>query len=239
MSQEIRQQYEEVVRNYRHTFENPAGEHYAGRKMSMFREALPAPSPSMRLLEVGTADGIFTKRFVALGYRVVGLDFASAQLQWAAAENPHQQFVQADGQSLPFDEGAFDGIVSMCTLRYFKTPDRALAEFMRCLKPGGVLIVDVPNLFCPFYWGVDTILDHIFGVPHPAYTRTFTREGIEGAFASAGFTAVRAKHLLLTYRYFPNWLFQITKAAEGIIEPLPVLRRLGALIICSGRKPRN
>lgn len=237
MNQEIRQQYELVVRNYGQTFETLAGEHYAKRKMAIFQQALPSPSSSVELLEVGCADGIFTRRFAALGYRVVALDFAGTQLQRAVAGNPQQQFVQADGQSLPFKDASFDAIVSMCTLRYFTNPDQAMAEFVRCLKPGGSLVVDVPNRYCPFYWGVGTALDRIFRVPHPAYTCTFSKEGIEAAFETAGLTGIWSSHILLTYRYFPNWVFQITRQLERLIEPTPALRRLAALIVCGGKKP--
>ncbi|MBI4576418.1 MAG: methyltransferase domain-containing protein [Planctomycetes bacterium] len=237
MKEAIRQQYEDEIRGYTGSFSSPAGEHYIRRKMDLFGAALPWPATSRRLLEVGTADGVFTRRFAGLGFDVVGLDVALAQLRIASELNTNTPLVQADGEALPFRDASFDVIVSLCTLRYLADPASALKEFARCLRPGGVLFIDVPNSYSPFFWGVGRVVDRLFGVPHPSYTRSFTRERIEREMADAGITDISLRHVLLTYRYFPTWLYVLTSAAEFLIERTPLLRRLTTLIVGTGRKP--
>jgi SAM-dependent methyltransferase len=50
------------------------------------------------------------------------------------------EVVLAPAESLPFDEGSFDTVVSTMVLCTVSDPDRALAEVHRVLAPGGSLI---------------------------------------------------------------------------------------------------
>jgi ubiquinone/menaquinone biosynthesis C-methylase UbiE len=49
------------------------------------------------------------------------------------------EFVQADVTALPFPDGSFDVCVTYNGLHCFPDPARAVAEFARVLRPGGVL----------------------------------------------------------------------------------------------------
>ena len=47
------------------------------------------------------------------------------------------QFAQADGMSLPFAPGAFEGVLSHAVIEHVADADRYLSECARVLKPGG------------------------------------------------------------------------------------------------------
>lgn len=49
-----------------------------------------------------------------------------------------------DATALTFDDNSFDRIGSFDVLEHVPAFDRALAEFFRCLKPGGMLVITVP-----------------------------------------------------------------------------------------------
>lgn len=51
-------------------------------------------------------------------------------------------------EPLPFDENYVDKVVSVATLEHFNVNDnrKILSEFLRVLKPGGVLEIGVPSL---------------------------------------------------------------------------------------------
>ena len=50
------------------------------------------------------------------------------------------------GDSLPFDDGAFDGIICSAVLEHVPDPKAVAAEMMRVLRPDGRMIVDWPFL---------------------------------------------------------------------------------------------
>lgn len=50
-------------------------------------------------------------------------------------------FVQADGEQLPFPENSFNAVTIGFGLRNFTSKATALSSILRCLKPGGKLVV--------------------------------------------------------------------------------------------------
>ena len=53
----------------------------------------------------------------------------------------------ADINLLPYKDGCFDLVICNNVLEHIPTPDKALGEVFRCLKPGGRLFLVVPFLF--------------------------------------------------------------------------------------------
>ena len=84
------------------------------------------------------------------GYeRVVGHGLNEAEL----AENDRlDEFVVSDlnaGQSLPFDDGAFDVVCCALSVQYLQYPGAVFAEFARVLAPGGTVVVSFSNRMFP------------------------------------------------------------------------------------------
>ena len=51
---------------------------------------------------------------------------------------------RVDAEAMPFADAAFDLIIANHLLEHVSAPSRALAEFERCLAPGGMLIAQTP-----------------------------------------------------------------------------------------------
>ena len=51
---------------------------------------------------------------------------------------------RVDAEAMPFGDASFDLIIANHLLEHVSTPARALAEFARCLAPGGMLIAQTP-----------------------------------------------------------------------------------------------
>ncbi len=89
-----------------------------------------------RLLDVGTATAIIPSI-----YRkgpAVGLDISLGMLRRAKRVCP---LVLGDGEYLPFKDSSFDTVTVAFTLRNIPNKEKALREFHRVLKEGGILII--------------------------------------------------------------------------------------------------
>jgi SAM-dependent methyltransferase len=88
-------------------------------------------------LDLCCGQGNAAGALVARGCKVLGADFSRAMLQFACRRLPNVNFIEADAQQLPFDDGAFDLVVSNVGVCHVPDQRRALAEARRVLRPGG------------------------------------------------------------------------------------------------------
>lgn len=61
--------------------------------------------------------------------------------------NPAKDVQVADVNQLPFDNERFDGVLAIELFEYLTTPERAIKEIRRVLKPGGRLILTAPLMY--------------------------------------------------------------------------------------------
>jgi ubiquinone/menaquinone biosynthesis C-methylase UbiE len=108
-----------------------------------FLDSIPFP-PAAKMLEIGCGTGAVCRAAVGRPdvAEVVGVDPSAAFLQRAreiAAGLSRLSFIEADGRDVPLPADTFDVVVFYTTLCHVPAPERALAEAMRLLKPGGWL----------------------------------------------------------------------------------------------------
>jgi ubiquinone/menaquinone biosynthesis methyltransferase len=72
--------------------------------------------------------------------RIVALDFAPAMLEAGRSKALRAELVVGDAASLPFEDGAFAGVVCGFGMRNLADPVAAAREVLRVLSPGGVFI---------------------------------------------------------------------------------------------------
>lgn len=102
-----------------------------------------------RVLEVGCGAGTDLVRFARHGARVTGIDIADSAIALART-NVRQhglgvELLVADGEQLPFAEGAFDLVYAHGVVQYTSDGRRLVNECRRVLKPGGRAIFQVYN----------------------------------------------------------------------------------------------
>ncbi len=99
-----------------------------------------------RVLEVGCGTGAVTRTLAQWPNvtTVVGVDpsplFVSKARELGSGL-VNVSFEVADGRSLPFEEDTFDVVVYHTTLCHVPGPERALAEGLRVLRPGGWMAI--------------------------------------------------------------------------------------------------
>ena len=108
--------------------------------------ALGGEAPEGRVLEIGAGSGAMAAELLERypETTMVASDFDPAMVENAAARLQHYgervETRQADATALPFEDGAFDTVVSFIMLHHTVEWETALAEATRVLRPGGKLI---------------------------------------------------------------------------------------------------
>ncbi|MHA1565246.1 MAG: class I SAM-dependent methyltransferase [Alphaproteobacteria bacterium] len=109
-------------------------------------ESIPSAG---RILEVACGTGISTDflwQALSSETEILATDLNDAMLSYAKQKRgalTNVTFQQADAQSLPFDDNAFNAVVCQFGLMFFPEKARAMSEFARVLRPGGLLAFNV------------------------------------------------------------------------------------------------
>ena len=100
-----------------------------------------------RLLDVGCWNGGFLARVERAGrYReLTGVDVVADGVELAKERGFEARVVDLNGDPLPFPDACFDGVVHLAVLEHVFDPYAMIREIHRVLKPGGELVIAVPN----------------------------------------------------------------------------------------------
>jgi ubiquinone/menaquinone biosynthesis C-methylase UbiE len=104
-------------------------------------------STSTRVLDVGFGEGYGAEILTASVGEYVGLDMSDDAVQHAASRYtfPNVRFERSDAETIPFDAGTFDLVVSFHVLEHVAEPDSYLKEMARVCRVGGHLVIVTPN----------------------------------------------------------------------------------------------
>jgi 2-polyprenyl-3-methyl-5-hydroxy-6-metoxy-1,4-benzoquinol methylase len=105
-------------------------------------------------LDAGCGSGLLSRMLAEQGCNVVGVD-GSPQMVQAATGIGRQGLCPSAGslefqqvetiEQLPMSVASFDGILCSSVIEYLDHPRQCLEEFHRVLRPGGLLLLSVPN----------------------------------------------------------------------------------------------
>lgn len=102
-----------------------------------------------KVLEIGCGGGEFCY-WLSLHNEAVGTDIVRAGMDRTrrkyAQNSAEAHFLLSDAQKVPFRKSCFDVVVLAEVLEHIPTPAYALGEIRRVLKPGGFLVLSVPNM---------------------------------------------------------------------------------------------
>ena len=103
----------------------------------------------LRLLDVGCGGGLLAERFAREGASVTGIDLSRESLfaarRHARAGVVEIDYVNANAESFPFLDSAFDAVVSTDFLEHVTDLDRVVSESARVLKPSGLFLYETIN----------------------------------------------------------------------------------------------
>jgi SAM-dependent methyltransferase len=148
----IRNFYEEQSRQGVHSIlgANPPNEvkYMFAKNIMEIKEACLSHKP-MVSLDVGCAEGYYTKYLGKFSRYAVGVDISSGYLRQAKSfikkfNISNVDFVQADAQFLPFREESIDLVVCFKTLEHIPNMKGVVRGISKVLKDGGIFICSTP-----------------------------------------------------------------------------------------------
>ncbi len=112
-----------------------------------YRLARRAIGRAGRVLDCACGSG-YGARWLGAGRAYTGVDVDGETVAAAAAAyGSLGRFLQVDGRTLPFADGAFDAVCSLETIEHLPRERHAafVGELVRVLAPGGMLVLTTPN----------------------------------------------------------------------------------------------
>lgn len=113
----------------------------------LFRSFLPV-DPSKTFIELGSGPGRWLIYFYkTFGYQVYGCDWSAPSCELARTNLIQAGVPGTILQSNFFQlRGQYDLVFSAGVIEHFEEPKAVLMNFVRLVRPGGILITSVPNL---------------------------------------------------------------------------------------------
>lgn len=116
-----------------------------------------ASEGALRILDAGCGPGFFSVLLSKAGHHVTGIDGSEGMLEHARKNAAHYdatpELIQGDFGALPFPDHTFDLIVSRNVTHIIREHLKVYAEWLRVLKPGGVLLIFDANWHLPYQPG--------------------------------------------------------------------------------------
>ena len=182
-----------------------------------------------KVLDVAAGNGNVTLAAARRWCEVTSTDYVPSLLEGgrarASAEGLKIAFKEADAEALPFDDGAFDAVVSTFGVMFTPNQERAASELLRVCKPGGQ--IGLAN------WTPDGFIGQLFKIlgkylPPPAGVKSpalwGTRARLDEIFRP-GASTIRAEPRHFNFRYrSPEHFVEVFKTYYG-----PMLKAFAAL----------
>jgi len=189
-----------------------------------------------RLADIGCGPAVMAADLLERGFEVWGTDASPLMIergQARLAEHPQARRVHlsvGDIEHLSHPGGFFDAAIAMGVLEYLPDYGPALAEIHRVLRPGGVVVLTVPNRLSQYHLSHSSVrraargVKRLLGRPARASERFVTNRCIparlDRRLAETGFRKIEGR--TCNFQIYPLHLLH-----PGLA--LAVNRKLGAL----------
>jgi len=185
-----------------------------------------------KILEIGCGRGFYlnvlSKVFPKLD--ITGIDLNEKYLSVAKRfiNNNKVKLIKADATKLPFANKTFDRIIATEILEHIPNDQKAISEIYRVLKPGGMVMVTVPNTNYPFLWDpTNWILERIFKWHLPSniwwlsgiwadHVRLYGEKELKDKIEKKGFKVQKVWHA--THYCFPFSHFLFYGIGKNLVE---------------------
>ncbi|MEU6832501.1 class I SAM-dependent methyltransferase [Nocardia beijingensis] len=123
---------------------------------TLFDDIVAQLDHGAQVLDVGCGGGQLAVGLATTGttLRLTGIDLSPQQVRRArkrgAPLGSRIQFREGSAMDLPFPDGAYDAVISSGSIKHWPNQRKGLAEMIRVLRPGGLLLVIEADRGCTF-----------------------------------------------------------------------------------------
>lgn len=197
--------------------------------------------PGGRFLDIGCGRGITLHALADAGFQVHGFEVCADAVE--GVDSRIQIRVAPSLAEAAFPEQFFDEAILWHVLEHIPHPRATLREVHRILKPGGVLIVAVPNFSS---WQARWTGPAWFHLDPPRHLFHFPLSGLKQLLESVGFHCSTEHHFSLRQNPFGwiqsvlnlchwlprNGLYVILHRAHGSMRPFTMWTRIQLWMLC-------
>jgi len=210
-------------------------------KVRLFRRAI-GEGPR-RILDLGCGNGrllSLLREYGSAAWELEGIDFSEDAVRQCRSRGFRAQATRLE--DLTRQDGTFDAVIMIQLLEHLEDPRRACERVHALLRPGGVFILETPNVA-----GIDyrCFQGRWWGHYHfPRHWNLFSTAGLHRLLAESGFCVVSTDslvntsswilslHNFLVDRGYPDWLVRFFHFQNPLLLPPFVL--IDLLGMCLG-----
>jgi ubiquinone/menaquinone biosynthesis C-methylase UbiE len=216
-------------------WESPAGKLRWQRRVSMLTKHL---KPSDAVLEIGCGTGYFTREIVKTGAYITAIDISPELLDLAKADIDSDlvNFRIANAYELDMESNSFDSVIGSSVLHHLEI-EKAVKEFFRVLKPGGILSFTEPNMMNPqiaLQKNIPYIKRKLGDSPDET---AFFRWSLAKLLKKVGFLEIRITPFDFLHPAIPPALIPAINSFGAALERIPLLREIAGSHFITARKP--
>ena len=182
-------------------------------------------TPPARLLDVGAGRGRFVASARAAGYDAEGIEPSSRGADAAAALGV--PVARAGVFEAAIDARSVDAVTLWHVLEHLDDPADALTRIGGWMRPGGALLIGVPNIAS---WQARLGGPRWYHLDVPRHRVHFTPAGVDALLRRCGFEPVRTHQVLLEHNPFGLWQSLVSRLTRRPSYLYNLLKRNAPLL---------
>ncbi len=185
------------------------------------------PAPHRRVFDFGCFDGAFLDLAATKGWESWGLELQGPAAAVAKSRHPNRVYV---GTVEAFEEiraGYFDLVTGLGLIEHLRQPERLFEIAREMLRPGGVIVIQTPNLrsmparLLGRYWPPIAAPEHTHYLDAKTLNRLCERYGFQPVASKWHWKRLRSIYIYNQFQYFGP---EFRRAVGPLVRILP--RRL-------------